>query len=75
MTNKQINTINRYFDSKHMDRKQLETVLDFENLTMDEKYIPEIMELLKAGEDEVGENVIKNYVRFVKGRSGSGEIT
>lgn len=75
MTNKQINTINRYFDGKHMDRKQLEAVLDFDNLTMDEKYIPEIMELLKAGEDEVGENVIKNYVRFVKGRSGSGEIT
>lgn len=75
MTNRQINTINRYFDSKHMDRKQLEAVLDFDNLTMDEKYIPEIIELLKAGEDEVGENVIKNYVRFVKGRSGSGEIT
>lgn len=33
------------------------------------------MELLKAGEDEVGENVIKNYVLFIKGRSGSGEIT
>lgn len=42
---------------------------------MDEKYIPEIMELLKSGEDEVGENIIKNYVRFVKGRSSSGEIT
>lgn len=75
MTNKQICTINRYFDNKHMDRKQLEAVLDFDNLTVDEKYIPEIMELLKAGEDEVGENVIRNYVRFVKGRSGSGEIT
>ena len=75
MTNKQINTINRYFDNKHIDRKQLEAVLNFENLTMDEKYIPEIMELLKAGDDEVGENVIKNYVRFVKERSGSGEIT
>ena len=75
MTNKQINTINRYFDNKHMDRKQLEAVLNFENLTMDEKYIPEIMELLKTGEDEVGENAIRNYVLFVKGRSGSGEIT
>ena len=42
MTNKQINTINRYFDSKHMDRKQLESVLDFDNLTMDEKYISEV---------------------------------
>ena len=71
MTNKQINTINSYFDSKHMDRKQLEEVLDFDNLTMDEKYIPEIMELLKTGSDEVGENVIKNYVRFVKQRSGA----
>lgn len=75
MTNKQINTINGYFDKKHMDRKQLEAILNFDNLTMDEKYIPEIMELLKAGEDEIGENVIKNYVRFVKERSGSGEIT
>lgn len=75
MTNRQINTINKYFDRKHMDRKQLEAVLDFENLTMDEKYIPEIMEMLKAGEDEVGENIIKNYVRFVKQRSGTGEIT
>lgn len=75
MTNRQINAINGYFNSKHMDRKQLEEVLDFENLTMDEKYIPEIMELLKAGEDKVGENVIRNYVCFVKSRSGSGEIT
>ncbi len=53
----------------------MEKVLDFEKLTMDEKYIPEIMELLKAGEDEVGENIIKNYVRFVKERSGYGKIT
>lgn len=75
MTNKQINTINSYFNRKHMDRKQLEAVLDFNNLTMDAKYIPEIMELLKADENEVGENVIKDYVRFVKQRSGTGEIT
>lgn len=75
MTGKQINTINGYFNSKNMDRKQLEAVLDFDNLTIDEKYIPEIMELLKSGEDEVGENVIKNYVYFVRERSGSGEIT
>lgn len=75
MTGNQISTINRYFDSKQMDREQLEEVLDFENLTMDKKYIPEIMELLKDGEDEVGENVIRNYVLFVKSRSGSGEIT
>lgn len=75
MTSKQINTINSYFNRKHMDRKQLEAVLDFNNLTMDAKYIPEIMELLKADENEVGENVIKNYVRFVKQRSGTGEIT
>lgn len=75
MTSKQINTINGYFNSKNMDRKQLEAVLDFDNLTIDEKYIPEIMELLKFGEDEVGENVIKNYVLFVRERSGSGEIT
>lgn len=29
MTGKQISTINRYFDDKHMDRQQLEAVLDF----------------------------------------------
>lgn len=75
MTNKQIMTITGYFDKKDMDRKQLESVLDFDNLTMDEKYIPEIMELLKSGDDEVGENIIRNYVRFVKDRSGSGNIT
>lgn len=75
MTNKQITTITGYFDKKGMDRKQLEAVLDFDNLTMDEKYVPEIMELLKAGDDEVGENIIRNYVCFVKNRSGSGEIT
>lgn len=75
MTSKQINTINEYFNKKHMDRKQLEAILDFDNLTMDEKYIPEIMELLKADENEVGENIIKDYVRFVKQRSGTGEIT
>lgn len=75
MTSKQIMTITGYFDKKGMDRKQLEAVLDFDNLTMDEKYIPEIMELLKSGDDEVGKNIIRNYVRFVKDRSGSGEIT
>lgn len=75
MTNKQINTINRYFDSKHMDRKQLEEVLDFDNLTMDEIYISEIRELLKSDENESGENIIKGYVHFVKSRSGSGVIT
>lgn len=75
MTNKQINTIINYFDKKGMDRTQLEDVLDFDNLSMDEKYIPEIMELLNDGDDEVGENVIQNFVRYVKNRSGSGVIT
>ena len=75
MTNKQIMAITGYFDKKGMGRKQLESVLDFNNFTIDEKYIPEIMELLKFGDDEVGENIIRNYVRFVKERSGSGEIT
>ncbi len=74
MTNKQINTINGYFNTKHMDRKQLESVLDFDNLTMDEKYIPEIMELLKSGYNEDEENIIRSYVLFVKNRSDSGDI-
>lgn len=75
MTTKQIMAITGYFDKKGMDRRQLESVMDFDNLTMDAKYIPEIMQLLKDGDDEVGENIIRNYVRFVKERSGSGEIT
>lgn len=75
MTNKQINTINGYFNDKHMDRKQLEAVLDFDNLTMDKKYIPEIRDLIKSNEDESGEDIIRSYVCFVKARSGSGEIT
>lgn len=57
-----------------MDRKQLESVLDFDNLTMDEKYIPEIMELLKSGYNEDEENIIRSYVLFVKNRSDSGDI-
>ena len=52
LTNNQINTINRYFDSKHMDRRQLEAVLDFDNLTMDEKYISEVRDLFKSNENE-----------------------
>lgn len=75
MTNKQINTINGYFNSKHMDRKQLEAALDFDSLTMDEKYTHEIRALLKSNKDESGEDIIRSYVRFVKARSGSGEIT
>ena len=75
MTNNQINTINRYFDSKHMDRRQLEAVLDFDNLTMDEKYISEVRDLFKSNENESIEDIIKGYVHFVKSRSGSGVIT
>ena len=75
MTNNQINTINRYFDSKHMDRRQLEAVLDFDNLTMDKKYMSEIRELFKSNENESIEDIIKGYVHFVKSRSGSGVIT
>ena len=75
MTNNQINTINRYFDSKHMDRRQLEAVLDFDNLTMDKKYMSEIRELFKSNENESIEDIIKGYVHFVKSRSDSGVIT
>ncbi len=47
---KRIKTITEYFDKKHMDRKQLDVILDFKNLAMSEKYIPEIVELLKDTE-------------------------
>ena len=67
MTSKQINTINGYFDRKHMDRKQLEAVLDFNNLTMDAKYIPEIMELLKADDCKVERFISGIFIIWYQG--------
>ena len=58
-----------------MDRRQLEAVLDFDNLTMDKKYMSEIRELFKSNENESIEDIIKGYVHFVKSRSDSGVIT
>lgn len=82
ITKKQVNAINSYFNKKGMDRKQLEEVLNFDKLTMESQYVHDILCMLQADkdieplvEDEEDENVIKNYVRFVKNRSGSGDIT
>lgn len=69
--------IMRYFNAKKMDRMELEGTLDFENLTMREEVVKDISKLFtKAGykKSEI-ERAIKNFVRYVKARSGSGEIT
>lgn len=82
ITKKQVNAINSYFNKKGMDRKQLEEVLNFDKLTMESQYAHDILRMLQSDKEieplveyEEDENVIKGYVRFVKNRSGSGNIT
>lgn len=65
-----------------MDRKQLEAALNFDKLTMESQYAHDILRMLQSDkeieplvEDEEDENIIKGYVRYVKSRSGSGNIT
>ena len=76
MTKKAYTIIMEYFNAKKMDRKGLETVLDFENLTMREDVKKDIAKALSdAGyKKSEAENAIKEYVCYVKSRSGSGEI-
>jgi len=63
----------RYFDTKKITREEL----DFENLTMDANTASEIAKLLKESPESESDpqSVIKNFVLFVRERSGSGEIT
>lgn len=51
--------------------------MDFENLTMEANTASEISKLLKESPEVEADpkRVIKNFVRFVRERSGSGEIT
>lgn len=77
MSNKEFYIIMEYFNKKKTTREGLEKLLDFENLTMEESAASDISKLLKESSDTESDpqQVIKNFVRFVKGRSGSGEIT
>lgn len=77
MTNKEYGIIMGYFNGKGISREELEKLLDFDNLTMEVKTASEIAEFLMESEEvELDpQAVIRNFVRFVKERSGSGEIT
>ena len=77
MTNKEYGIIIGYFNGKGISREELEKLLDFDNLTMEVKTASEIAEFLMESEEvELDpQAVIRNFVRFVKERSGSGEIT
>lgn len=77
MTNKECSVIMRYFNDKKVSREELEKLLDFENLTMESNTASEISELLKESPEVEADpqKVIRNFVHFVKERSGSGEIT
>lgn len=77
MTNKEYSVIMRYFNDKKVSREELEKLLDFENLTMEANTVSEISKLLKESPEVESDpqRVIKNFVRFVRERSGSGEIT
>ena len=66
-----------YFNEKKMDRAALEATLDYENLSMSKEVAKDISKLLvNAGyKKSEAERAMKNFVRYVKSRSGSGEIT
>ena len=77
MTNKEYSIIMRYFNDKKVSREELEKLLDFENLTMEANTASEISKLLKESPEVESDpqRVIRNFVCFVRERSGSGEIT
>ena len=77
MTNKEYSIIMGYFNNKKVSRIELEKLLDFENLTMETSTASEISKLLKESPEVESDpqRVIRNFVRFVRERSGSGEIT
>jgi hypothetical protein len=77
MTKEEYFIISRYFDDKKVSREGLEKLLDFENLTMEEKTETDIIRLLSESKEvtEEPKEIIKRYVSYVKERSGSGVIT
>lgn len=77
MTKQDYTIIMKYFNEKKMDRTDLEASLNFENLTMVKAIKKDVAKLLGDSgykKSEV-ENAIKEFVRFIKSRSGSGDIT
>lgn len=77
MTSKEHSIIMGYFNNKKLSREELEKLLDFENLTMESNTASEISMLLKESPEVESDpqRVIRNFVCFVRERSGSGEIT
>ncbi len=77
MTNKEYSIIMGYFNDKKVSMEELEKLLDFENLTMESNTASEISMLLKESPEVESDpqRAIKNFVRFIRERSGSGEIT
>lgn len=77
MTSKEHSIIMGYLNGKKLSREQLEKLLDFENLTMEANTASEISKLLNESPEVESDSkrAIKNFVRFVRERSGSGEIT
>ena len=77
MTNKEYSIIMEYFNKRGISREELEKLLDFDNLEMEANITSEISKLLKESPEVESDpqRAIKNFVRFVRERSGSGEIT
>lgn len=77
MTSKEHSIIMGYFNDKKISREELEKLLDLENLTMEANTASEISKLLKESPEVEADpqRVIRNFVRFVRERSESGEIT
>lgn len=67
--------ISEYFSNKNMDRMQLERVLNFETLTMEEEHMSELLKKLDEKDEENARAIVKRYVHFVKNRSTNGVIT
>ena len=77
MTKKEHSIIMGYFNNMKVSREGLEKLLDFKNLTMEANTASEISKLLKESPETKSrpQDIIEDFVRFVRGRSGSGEIT
>ncbi len=77
MTNKEYGIIMGYFDKKHVNREELEKSCDFDNLTMTKDVATDISKLLsdEGYKKSESQKAISQFVRFVKSRSGTGEIT
>lgn len=77
MTRQDYELIMGYFSTKNVNRRDLEASLDFENLTMRENVAKDVEKLfIDAGyKKSEAENAIEDFVRFVRVRSYSGEIT